>query len=212
MRQKREAHAPKDVVRSESSADYALLGSGPAIDRTYQTEVLMAERLTKKERKAIIAAKIRDPLTTTAQLIILNKMYDDLSGKTKRLGRPPKDKEPVVDEEYHEAVRRPYDGPPIEPSKEQLLIDKFQREMLEQRERERQAATPQAAGNPAIYTRPIEALPNPDADPHIERLRKAAADPLAVNALVRRIEARRRLEALEPEESSIPRHLQADIN
>ncbi len=164
----------------------------------------MAERLTKKERKAIIAAKIRDPLTTTAPLIILNKMYDDLAGKTKRPGRPPKDKEPLADGAHDEAVRRPYDGP-IELSKEQLQIDKIQRGMLEQRERERQAA-----GNPAIYTRPIETLPKP-VDANIERARKVAADPLSVNALVRQIEARKQLEALEPQES-IPPHLRADIN
>jgi hypothetical protein len=56
----------------------------------------MAERLTKKERKAQIAASMSNPLVTPSQLIKLNKMYDDLCGKTKKPGRPPKAKEPVA--------------------------------------------------------------------------------------------------------------------
>jgi hypothetical protein len=59
----------------------------------------MAERLSKRERKEALAKRIRDPHTTAAQLIILNKMYDDLGGKTKKPGRPPKVKEPVANEE-----------------------------------------------------------------------------------------------------------------
>lgn len=56
-------------------------------------------RLTKEKRKKLIAAKLQDPQTTTAQLISLNKLYDSLSGKTKKKGRPPKAKEPVANEE-----------------------------------------------------------------------------------------------------------------
>lgn len=152
----------------------------------------MAERLTKRERKAIIAAKMRDPATTTGQLIILNKMYDDLAGKTKRLGRPPKAKEPVVDGAYDERS--------LTYSKGQLQIDKIQREHAEQRERERAVTTPQNVVAPVRQIERQERQKSPE-------------------QLLQELKELQRKAAIAPGDAwngaypdVIPRHLRADID
>jgi hypothetical protein len=109
--------------------------------------------LSKKQRKALIEARLNDPNISTKEFITLLQMCDGPGahlGK-KKPGRSRKEKEPVADP--------PKDGPVAKEltAEEPKSVDEWVREIERERhekeldERREAATVPEAAGKPVTY-------------------------------------------------------------